>query len=522
MAIGMLSTLNSPADAAVTQRFAIEQISQEFWLRISNPADGVSLPSTVYVTGAELSTTNSVGAQGLAPKGLIYLTFSASAGPVQLNYGQANWGHFFSAMRPLTPSAVTFRSGTGRRYAAHESNPVSQANNPNSTSDDGLLDATYWFLVPSDTRSGTILIGPATTAGTEFNSFVGQSTTALRVSGPIAFRVSFPSKLTATPVSHPKSLTTLPATNAAPVSALNELLTILSLLFFGLIFWRVRRRKHRRVQYVPVFYPPANTQRPTSSPRPTEAPQPAPYVATKPATEVRTGELRVNVLGSLQIEPAAKGASDPIRSILAYLALHDDRPQSADEIQSALWPESMKVSSVAQKTFLNYVSRARQTVGTQYLPEANGRPGYELVNTSSDWREFRTLAMKANSSTKEQAIELRQSALQLVRGVPFDGESSTFFEWAVNQKYVTSMIETVTTTAHQLQADLVKVDDLDDALWAIKQAMLLAPTEMPLWRDLVDIYDAQGDQALLTRFWQDAERALWPAAIKELQARLVG
>jgi len=148
LAIGMLSTLNSPADAAATQRFAIEQISQEFSLRISNPADEVSLPSTVYVTGAELSTTSIVGTRVLAPKGQIYLTFRASAGPVQIDYGQANWGHFFSAMRPLTSSAVTFRSAAGRRYVAHEANPVSQANNPNVASDDGLLDATYWFLVP--------------------------------------------------------------------------------------------------------------------------------------------------------------------------------------------------------------------------------------------------------------------------------------------------------------------------------------------------------------------------------------
>jgi DNA-binding SARP family transcriptional activator len=304
--------------------------------------------------------------------------------------------------------------------------------------------------------------------------------------------------------------------------ALNEILSIVSLIFFGLIFWRMRRRTRRQVKYVPVFYPPADTQRTASPPQPTEIRRPASYDPPKPKTDVETHELRVNVLGSLQIEPSTKGAADPIRSIIAYLALHDDRPQSADEIQNALWPESMKVSSVAQKTFLNYVSRARQTVGTQYLPEANGRPGYELVNTSSDWREFRAFAQRANTSTREQSFELRRNALQLVRGVPFDGESSTFFEWAVNQKYVTSMIEVVTTTAHQLQADLVMVDDLDGATWAVKQAMRLAPTEMPLWRDLVDICDARGDQTLLTRFWEDAERALWPAAIKELQMRLVG
>jgi len=156
LAIGMLLTLISPVDAVTTRRSAIELISREFSLRISNPIDGVSLPSIVNIKDAELSTTTIVGTQVLAPKGQIYLTFSGSAGPEQLSFGQANWGHFFSTMTPLAPSAVTFRSDAGRRYTAKEANPVNQANNPNATSDDGLLDATYWFLVPSDTRSGTI------------------------------------------------------------------------------------------------------------------------------------------------------------------------------------------------------------------------------------------------------------------------------------------------------------------------------------------------------------------------------
>jgi DNA-binding SARP family transcriptional activator len=514
----MFATLISPSEAATNQRFAVEQISQEFLLRISNPFDGVTLPSVVFIQDAKLSTTGFIGTHALAPKGQIYLTFSANAGPEQLSYDQPNSGHFFSTMTPLTPSAVTFTSRDGRMYAAHEANPMSQANNPNSTIDNGLLDATYWFLVPSSTRAGTISIGPATTEGTEFQGFVGQSITPLHVGGPIAFKVTFPSKLTAPVVSRPR----IPGPPATSYSGLNELLSIVSIAFLAAMFWRTRGRTRRRAQYVPVVYPPVNTQRPATSTQPTDVRRQVSYDPPKPKADAQDGALRVNVLGSLQIEPSTKGSSDPIRSILAYLALHDDRPQSADEIQNALWPDSMKVSSVAQKTFLNYVSRARQTVGAQYLPEANGRAGYELVNTSSDWREFRTLATRANTSSKEEAIELRRSALRLVRSVPFDGESSTFFEWAVNQKYVASMIESVTTIAHQLQTDLVMVDDLDGATWAIKQAMLLAPTEMPLWRDLIDIYDAQGDQTLLTRFWQDAERALWPAAIKELEARLVG
>ena len=521
---GLWIAVESPSDAAATQRSSVDQINEEFTLRITNRADGVTLPSTVFIKSAGLSTTSYVGNSIPAPKGEIYLSFGATTSPDQDQYGQANSGHFFSTMAPLAPTAITFTSGVGRRYTAKESNPINQANNPNASSDNGLLDATYWFLVPINTRSGVISIEPANTEGVEFHGFVGQATSPLHIDGPISFRVKFP-QLTEPVKSGPKRTALPPASNASPTesfAALNEVLSIVSLMFFGFIFWQIRKRYRRREHCAPVFHPPTNTQPPAPSPQPVEVRRPTPNVVLRATSNARVNELRINVLGSLQIDPSTKGAADPIRSVLAYLALHDDRPQSADEIQAALWPESMKVSSVSQKTFLNYVSRARQTVGAQYLPEAGSRVGYQLINTSSDWREFRTLASRASSSAKNQGIELRRSALEMVRGVPFEGESSTFFEWAVSQKYVTNMIESVTNVAHQLQADLVMVDDLDGATWAIKQAMLLAPTEMPLWRDLVDIYDARGDHALITRFWQDAERALWPAAIKELQARLVG
>ena len=226
-----------PAEAATTQRSAIEQIGREFSLRISNPIDGTSLPSILYVKSAELSTSGIVGTHAPAPSGHIYLTFSASASPEQLSYGQADWGHFFSTMTPLAPSAVTFRSGASPNFVAHETNPLNQANNPNASSDDGLLDATYWFLIPSNTRSGTVSIGPATTEGTEFESFDGRSTAPLHIDG-ISFRVSFPDKLAAPFVSRPKN----PASLSTSYSALNELLSIASLIVFGLILWRVRRR----------------------------------------------------------------------------------------------------------------------------------------------------------------------------------------------------------------------------------------------------------------------------------------
>jgi hypothetical protein len=177
---------------------------------------------------------------------------------------------------------------------------------------------------------------------------------------------------------------------------------------------------------------------------------------------------------------------------------------------------------VTQKTFLNYVSRARQFIGVVHLPEAQNGSGYVLANAICDWREFRTLAMTAERSPLSESIILRRKALEIIRGVPFDGDTTPYFDWSITQKYVTSMIEGVTKVADTLQRDLVVAGDLDGAEWAIRQAMKLAPTELPLWRALVDICDARNDDNVMSRFWVEAEHDLWPKAVEELRIRLVG
>jgi DNA-binding SARP family transcriptional activator len=232
--------------------------------------------------------------------------------------------------------------------------------------------------------------------------------------------------------------------------------------------------------------------------------------------------LRIDVLGSLHIIPSSSGGSDPLRALIAYLALHDDRPQSADEIRSAMWPEVNTVTTVTQKTFLNYVSRARQFVGVEHLPESQNGSGYTLNNATSDWREFRSLAQAADQATRIQAVALRRQALQLVRGNPFEGETSSFYLWVTTQKYTANMIVGVCQVAEKLQSDSVLAGDLDGAEWAIRQALKLAPTEMPLWRALVDICDVRNDDGVMARFWDEVERDLWPKAVDELRARLVG
>jgi DNA-binding SARP family transcriptional activator len=505
--------------ATVIRESALEVISATYAIPIVNPSDGVSLPSILLVQSAELTSVNPSGTTTIAPAGKIFLTLQASSGPVQNQFGDANWGHFFLGMTPLSATAFSFVAASGHRYPVTRANPTGHSNYPNGTSDDGLFDATYYFTVPLSTRSGTVVISPSHTVGSEYTGFVGGALTQLKTGGPTYIAVSFPKELTVTTSPPMATTATTSSTASTGASFLNNIGAFLALVIGAYVTLRILRRNRRKPQVTQlVGTPNANVGAPVGATATTAQPLP-PRVVDEPET---TDVLRVDVLGPLQIAPSAKGGSDPLRAFIAYLALHDDRPQSADEIRTALWPEASTVTAVTQKTFLNYVSRARQFVGVDHLPEAQNGSGYALSNATSDWREFRSLALAADQASKEQATELRRRALGLVRGVPFEGDTASFYLWVASQKYIANMIVGVSQVAVRLQGDLVMAGDLDGAEWAVRQAMKLAPTEMPLWRALVDICDARNDDNVMTRFWAEAERDLWPKAVDELRARLVG
>jgi DNA-binding SARP family transcriptional activator len=515
------------ARASIIRKNAVDDISAARAIRVLNPSDHVSLPSILLVQGAELTTDNPSGIPTHAPRGMIYLSLQASSGPVQNQYGDANWGHFFLNMTPLPATAFSFVTASGHRYAVTRANPRSVSNDPSGTSDDGLFDATYYFTVPISTRSGRIVISPCHTIGTEYTGFQGGSPTQLIVGGPTPIAVSFPKDLTVTttPPAARRSATTSSAPGATAANFLNDVGDLFVLIFGIYIARWLRRRNRRKLQVAQLFEHQHVHVRTPSQPTPATAPVPTTVQRTTHRLvndSEKTDILRVDVLGSLRVTPSATRETDPLRALIAYLTLHDDRPQTADEIRSALWPEVNTVNTVTQKTFLNYVSRARQFVGIDHLPEVQNGSGYALTNATSDWREFRTLALAADQTSGEQAVALRREALVLVRGVPFEGDTSSYYLWVGTQKYTANMIVGVSQVAAKLQSDLVLAGDLDGAEWAIRQAMKLAPTEMPLWRALVDICDARNDDSVMAQFWEEVERDLWPKAVEELRARLVG
>ena len=219
---------------------ASEQINQQFFISVTNPVDGATLPSVVMVESLNLDTADSRQNDAPAPPGTIFLTLQATSGPPQHSFGQADNGHFFSNMTPLAASAITFTSRAGHVFDSFRSDAVNQTSNPNSASQDGLVDATYSFVVPISTHSGLLTIHATSTRGVEYKGFVGGSPTQLDIGGPTSIPISF-TKLKRITTSKLASNTLTASTS---YDTFSELFTILAWLTVAAAYLRLRRRSN--------------------------------------------------------------------------------------------------------------------------------------------------------------------------------------------------------------------------------------------------------------------------------------
>jgi hypothetical protein len=161
----------------------------------------------------------------------------------------------------------------------------------------------------------------------------------------------------------------------------------------------------------------------------------------------------------------------------------------------------------------------RKVVGEHHLPTASGRPGYQLVNATTDWDDFQGLLGQAQGLEKSAAWKLRREALSLVRGVPFTADTSRYFTWAFSSAVVYKIVETVTGAAHSLATEMVLASDLVGAEWCLRQGLLCEPTSLTLWEDLTDVLLETADQSLLELHWKAAALVLDTKDVAALRAR---
>jgi DNA-binding SARP family transcriptional activator len=252
--------------------------------------------------------------------------------------------------------------------------------------------------------------------------------------------------------------------------------------------------------------------------------------AQRPQTEVPPAvrkvealtTLRVDVLGPLSMSPVHGPASDPVRAIVAFLAMNSGRLFSLDEIQTAIWPLTDSGTDIKKPAMRNYMVDARKTVGPRHLPTASGRAGYELCDFTTDWSEFQSLLDAAKRASKESAVVLRRRALDLAKGPPFTADTSRYFTWTLTSSVVYKMIDAVTRLAHELGTTYVMSGDLNSAQVVVRQGLETDPACLTLWEDLTDVLLESTDQSLLALHWKAAGLILHATDVDALRSRAHG
>jgi DNA-binding SARP family transcriptional activator len=493
-----------PIASGITEQLGI---TKDVTLR--DPSFGSNV-ARVFIQSAELSAFNPAGGDTPAPNGHAYLVLDMVA---NMTNGEYYADNYLLNLTAIPGRAVTFTSGH-HRYVAMRSN----AHQPDlSTSDDGMLDATYAFLVPSDTRRGVVSIGPTTTSGQTYLGYLNSGPfDTVSVSGPTRFSVGFPRPRPTlhqpTPpwVGEPAPATGLPTKRGhAPGGGLPILAALLALAAAVALVLVTRRLRAHGTE-------PEGEEETSSTPAPTTSVPADPAVPSEPST------LRIELMGAIRITPLKEPPSEFARAFLTYLALHDDRPRSVDDAQTALWPLADAESDVKRKTFLNHVSHVRRQVTAAHLPGNPKRSGYRLCDVAVDWHEFRDLAKRATTASPVEASVLRSHALRLVRGVPFESELAKWFQWTDTEGLRTAITRSVVHVAVDAHAERVQAGDLDGAEWALRQGLRCDPTELALWSCLADVVQARDERGDTERFWRDARAALDAGAVGQLEARVRG
>ncbi|MHB1444960.1 MAG: AfsR/SARP family transcriptional regulator, partial [Acidimicrobiales bacterium] len=135
----------------------------------------------------------------------------------------------------------------------------------------------------------------------------------------------------------------------------------------------------------------------------TEAPVPTRTLSTvRPAL----AEPYVTILGQVDLHCEFRPDRRVVRELAVYLALHRDRPRSAEELVAILWPAGDDFTNERDPDAVHQTaSRLRRCLGPDALPDATTSGGYLLSDAiTSDWEAFQSLVAVAPAEDDAVAI----------------------------------------------------------------------------------------------------------------------
>ncbi|MFF3864038.1 LysM peptidoglycan-binding domain-containing protein [Streptomyces sp. NPDC002209] len=205
----------------------------------------------------------------------------------------------------------------------------------------------------------------------------------------------------------------------------------------------------------------------------------------------------IEMLGPLRITGGLGSAHSPRTNAIAAL-IHLRPGRSAEYLCQAMDP----VNPWSTRTLHSRLSELRNQIGLNddgypLLPRPKSGSGYLFhPAVTSDWDRFQQLASRGLAAGPEGGIADLETAMGLVRGKPFDGRT---LPWA--DPVIQDMLSRITDTAHTLARWHTDgtTPDLDAARHTIQQALDVEETSEVLYRDLLHIEWAAGNQAAIRK-----------------------
>jgi hypothetical protein len=223
-----------------------------------------------------------------------------------------------------------------------------------------------------------------------------------------------------------------------------------------------------------------------------------------PEARSDVGPLEVNVLGTVEVRGWLVTPSRKILTELAcYLALHQGRPASGEELRTALRRTSDDAAELSAKTLRNNMSELKRSLGAELFPQSRG-VGYCLSGPlRCDWLTFKALVAQADDSGADPATVLR-SALSLVRGRPF---ADVDFGWAAREFLLSEMEGAIRAAARRLASHSLEAHDFAGALFSFRRGLLASPFDFALWEGALRAAAGVGTDELAST-WRDAQATL--------------
>ena len=197
-------------------------------------------------------------------------------------------------------------------------------------------------------------------------------------------------------------------------------------------------------------------------------------------------EVEVSVLGQIEIRGAAREFTRAWAiELVVYLAMHP-KGASNEAWATALWPDRLMAPSSLHST----ASVARRSLGQarsgiDHLPRSHGRLALSST-VGTDWGRFVELADSDDTGRW-------RSALDLVRGMPFDGLRSA--DWVILEGIGPAIEAAVVDLSGRLAGACLSRGDARGAQWAARQGLLVSPYDERLYRMLMRAADLGGNPA---------------------------